>query len=163
MGIRVVIFLSVVVTIVGAASVYVHRRAARLTGLGRRGRLALGVVLAGGVALMVGSRVLERWAPAGVLEPLGVVGSVVTVGTFIAAILLALVDLAGMLARAASRLAAIAPGGRRPAPHPPATLPRRPPRACRAARSWRRRPPGPRSRWARAAPCTARSSGGTTT
>src|SRR6185437_10679272 len=104
MGIRVLIFMSVVVAVIGAASVYVHRRAARLIGLGRRGRLALGAVLACGIALTVASRVLERWAPARLLEPLGVVGSVITLGTFLAAVLLAIVDLAEKVARVAARL-----------------------------------------------------------
>jgi predicted MPP superfamily phosphohydrolase len=133
MATRVLVFFLVVILIVGGASVYVHRAAARLARLGPRGRRALGAVLAGGLVLSVASRVVERRVPASVLAPLGVIGAVITVGVLLAAVLLAAVDLAGLalrLARAASRLARVPPPAA--APVAPPALP--PPPAADASR-----------------------------
>jgi predicted MPP superfamily phosphohydrolase len=90
---RLAISLLIASILVGLAGLYVHRRAVRLAGLGLRGRRALAACIAGGIVLFVGSRLLDRWVPAIVLEPLGVAGGLVAVAVFIAAILLAVVDL----------------------------------------------------------------------
>jgi hypothetical protein len=89
---RVVLFLSVLTALVGSASLYVLRRATRTATLGRRGRRALAAVVVAGVAATVGSRLLERSLPAGVLVPFGVAGAVVTVAVVISALLLGLID-----------------------------------------------------------------------
>lgn len=82
-----------VLVVGGLAAAYVHRRAAQLVGLGPKGRRALAILLASGIVLSIAARILERWAPATLLRPLGVAGSLVMVGAFIAAVLLVVGDL----------------------------------------------------------------------
>jgi len=126
---RVVIFLSVLLALVGSASVYVHRRATRLFGLGPRARRALAAVLAAGMVALVASRVLERSVAAGVLLPVGVGGAVVTVAVMIAAVLLGMIELVSLPARWLSRRARRA---RRAAPPDAAAEPVEPPVAAAA-------------------------------
>ena len=90
---RLALSLLLASVIVGLAGAYVHRRAAQLARLGLRGRRALSAAITLGILLFVGSRLLERWVPAGALEPLGVAGALVAVAVFVAAILLAVIDL----------------------------------------------------------------------
>jgi uncharacterized protein len=97
---RVLFFLCLLGVIVGGSSFYVHGKAARALGLGPRGRRALGAVLAGAVILTVASRVLEHRLPAGLLEPLGVVGSMIALGALIAAVPLMVADVVLLVVRA---------------------------------------------------------------
>jgi predicted MPP superfamily phosphohydrolase len=94
------VFLIVFAAIVGGSSFYVHRKASWTAGLGPRARRVLGAVLGGAVLLTVASRVAERRLPAGLLEPLGVLGSMIALGALIAAVPLAAADLVGLVVRA---------------------------------------------------------------
>lgn len=99
MILRLVVVLGVSVTLVGCAAAYVHGKAARLLRLGPRGRGALALVLAAGIAATLAARLLERTFPATTLAPPGMAGWVITVATVIATLLLGLVDLASLAAR----------------------------------------------------------------
>lgn len=113
--------LMTMLVVAGGASFYVHRRATRAAGLGKRGARALGVVLAVGVVSMIGARVLDRWLPSALLAPLGMLGSAIVVAALLSTPLLAIVDLVAASARLPARL------GKQPIPAapPPEALSRR--------------------------------------
>ncbi|AUX48311.1 metallophosphatase [Sorangium cellulosum] len=106
-------FFLVILVVLAALGLYVHRRASGLLGLGQRGRRVLAGVLAAGAVAMIAARMGRGALPDGVLRGLGITGSVVSLSIVISAVLLAVVDLGRLLAwsgRAA--LARAGAGGR---------------------------------------------------
>lgn len=91
--VRMLLFTLVMLALVTATTVYVHRRGARVLGLSSRGRLALGVVLGLAPLAMVASRLLDRAGQPEASFALGVAGSMVVLGVLISTVLVAAVDL----------------------------------------------------------------------
>ncbi|MCS6798709.1 MAG: metallophosphoesterase [Myxococcota bacterium] len=106
MVLRFVLFLLVLVTLLAALCVYVHRRLAWLLGLQRAGRRALAAVLAGGrVAMLVGraagrlDEAAGSWA-----APLAIAGSTLMLAVLVSGVLFLLVDAGAGLTRLGARL-----------------------------------------------------------
>ncbi|WP_437674796.1 metallophosphoesterase [Sorangium sp. So ce131] len=91
-------FFLVILVVLAALGLYVHRRASGLLGLDRRGRRILAGVLAAGAIAMIAARVGRGALPDGALRGLGITGSVVSLSIVISAVLLAVVDLGRLLA-----------------------------------------------------------------
>jgi predicted MPP superfamily phosphohydrolase len=127
MAVRLLLFVLVTALLLGACGRYVHRRAAALAGLGPRGRRGLAAVIAGGVILMVGSRVFYAWLPAAVLRPADMAGSAVGVALFLTTCLLLPIDLAvwalAVPRRIARRIRREPPPAPTPASPPPEAAP----------------------------------------
>ncbi|WP_437505189.1 metallophosphoesterase [Sorangium sp. So ce1099] len=96
---RFLIISLIVLLVVGPMGVYVHRRASRLLGLGRRGRRALSFLLAAGILTMTLGRLGRGALPDGVLRAMGLGGSTISLAILISAVLLAVVDLGRLIAR----------------------------------------------------------------
>ncbi|WP_437621763.1 metallophosphoesterase [Sorangium sp. So ce1151] len=96
---RFLIISLIVLLVVGPLGVYVHRRASRLLGLGRRGRRALSFLLAAGILTMTLGRLGRGALPDGVLRAMGLGGSTISLAILLSAVLLAVVDLGGLIAR----------------------------------------------------------------
>lgn len=86
-------FFLVILVLVGATSVYVFRRGAKVLGLERRGRFALAAALAIAPLMMVGSRALASAGMNDAAYVLGVLGATVVLGVLISTVLLWAVDL----------------------------------------------------------------------
>ncbi|XXT18657.1 metallophosphoesterase [Sorangium sp. So ce429] len=96
---RFLIISLIVLLVVGPLGVYVHRRASRLLGLGLRGRRALSFLLAAGILTMTLGRLGRGALPDSVLRAMGLGGSTISLAILISAVLLAVVDLGGLIAR----------------------------------------------------------------
>ena len=128
MILRTVGFLLAVTVIVGGASAYVHRKAARAAHLGPRARRALAALMAAGMALAVASRTLEHHLPQRLLAPAGEVGWLVVLSVFITALLLLLVEILASMARPVLRVTQREAPAPLPAPAEPSlALPAEPP------------------------------------
>lgn len=134
---RFAVFFLVLLLVLAALGLYVHRRASALLGLAVRGRRTLAVLLAAALAAMAVARLGRGALPDGALRGLGIVGGAVTLGVLISAVLLGAVDLGRLLARlghaVVRRIGGAGPAaneradarGPREAPAGPPALPRR--------------------------------------
>jgi hypothetical protein len=113
---RFALFFSVVLVVLGGASIYVHRRASQLLGLGKRSRRVLAGVLASGFIATICGRLLAQHLPPRMLEAAGMYGYMIVLSALISAVLLALVD----LVRGLDRMRALAGRALRRAAPPPA-------------------------------------------
>lgn len=111
---RSILFFLVVLVVLSAFGAYVHRRAADLLRLSRRGRQVLAGVLVAGVVAMVAARLARSLLPEIILRALGTAGSVVSVAVIISALLLAVIDLVGLLWVQITRLLHARSAPRRP-------------------------------------------------
>jgi len=104
LALRITLFVLAMLLLVGATSVYVHRRASKVLRLGRRGKVALGLVLGVGPLCMLLARMFEAALPVSVAFALGIVGGTVILGIWISTVLLWAVDLPFWLGGLATRL-----------------------------------------------------------
>src|SRR5687767_12237657 len=94
---RFAVFFSVLFVVLTGLCVYIHRRASTVFGLSRRGRLALGGVLAGGVVASTIGRLLGGLLSDAILRVISALGMTIVLSVIISAILLAVVDLPRIL------------------------------------------------------------------
>jgi hypothetical protein len=110
---RLTLFLLAMLLLMGLTGLYVFRRGARLLGLGKRGRLALGGALLAAPLALLAARLFEPVLPPAVAFGLGASGATVVLGVLISTVLLAAVDLpfglAGLLRRVVGQPAGAAP------------------------------------------------------
>ncbi|WP_437483349.1 metallophosphoesterase [Sorangium sp. So ce1014] len=96
---RFVVVSLILLVVLGALGLYVHRRASGLLGLSRRGRRVLACLLAAGVLAMISARLWRGVLPEGVLRGVVLVSSILSLGVLLSAALLAIVDLGHLIAR----------------------------------------------------------------
>jgi len=94
---RFAVFFSVLFVVLTGLCVYIHRRASTVLGLGRRGRLALGGLLAAGVVTSTIGRLLGGLVSDAVLRVVSAFGMTIVLAVIISAVLLAVVDLPRIL------------------------------------------------------------------
>ncbi|HEY8427138.1 MAG TPA: metallophosphoesterase [Sandaracinaceae bacterium] len=87
------LFGIVLLLVVGATSVYVFRRGAKVLGLGRRGRAVLASALVVAPLAVAAGRILERTGRPTLAFALGAAGATVVLGVLISTVLLWAVDL----------------------------------------------------------------------
>ncbi|WP_437599176.1 metallophosphoesterase [Sorangium sp. So ce590] len=96
---RFVVVSLILLVVLGALGLYVHRRASGLLGLGLRGRRVLACLLATGMLAMISARLWRGVLPEGVLRGVVLVSSILSLGVLLSAVLLAVVDLGHLIAR----------------------------------------------------------------
>ncbi len=96
---RFVVVSLILLVVLGALGLYVHRRASGLLGLRLRGRRVLACLLAAGVLAMISARLWRGVLPEGVLRGVVLVSSILSLGVLLSAALLAIVDLGHLIAR----------------------------------------------------------------
>lgn len=101
---RFALFFTVLFTVLTGLCVYIHRRASTVLGLSRRGRLALGGLLAAGVVASTLGRLLSGLLPDSVLRVLSTFGMTILLAVIISAVLLVVVDLPRILVSVVARL-----------------------------------------------------------
>ncbi|WP_437966871.1 metallophosphoesterase [Sorangium sp. So ce260] len=89
----------ILIVVLGALGLYVHRRASGLLGLRLRGRRVLACLLAAGVLGMISGRLWRGVLPEGVLSGIVLVSSTLSLSILLCAVLLAVVDLGQLIAR----------------------------------------------------------------
>jgi predicted MPP superfamily phosphohydrolase len=94
---RFAVFFSVLFVVLTGLCVYIHRRASTVLGLGRRGRIALGGLLAAGVVTSTIGRLLGGLVSDAVLRVVSAFGMTIVLAVIISAVLLAVVDLPRIL------------------------------------------------------------------
>ncbi|MFT3764430.1 MAG: metallophosphoesterase [Minicystis sp.] len=114
MSARFFVFFIVVVAVLGMASRYLLRRTAGAFGLGPAARRGIGGVLFGALVVIALARVLERWVPEGVLDPVASAGFAVVLGVGISAVVLGVTEVAVGVVRIGGRWRGVAgePGQR---------------------------------------------------
>ncbi|WP_437576537.1 metallophosphoesterase [Sorangium sp. So ce887] len=96
---RFVVVSLILLVVLGALGLYVHRRASGLLDLSLRGRRALACLLATGMLAMISARLWRGVLPEGVLRGVVLVSSILSLGVLLSAVLLAIVDLGHLIAR----------------------------------------------------------------
>ncbi|WP_437811718.1 metallophosphoesterase [Sorangium sp. So ce1078] len=96
---RFLVVALILIVVLGALGLYVHRRASGLLGLRLRGRRVLAGLLAAGVLGMISGRLWRGVLPEGVLSGMVLVSSTLSLSILLCAVLLAIVDLGRLIAR----------------------------------------------------------------
>ena len=100
-SLRTIGFIALALALITLVNFYVHRRTTFVFALGRRGKVALGVGLGLTVAVMVFTRVAERWLGPAAAAAIGVTASAIEFSVLLSFALLMLVDLVrGLMALA---------------------------------------------------------------